>query len=76
MHLSLIICPPLRVYTLNLRFKLNKLDHLHTIVRKTSFGDWFLLYMLGQNVDSVVFKEVLEDLATLSDSKRMDSNVI
>jgi len=26
-------------------------------------GDWFLLYMLGQNVDSMIFKEVIHELA-------------
>ena len=26
-------------------------------------GDWFLLYMLGQNIDSVIFKEVVHELA-------------
>lgn len=67
-HLIVIACPPVRVYLLNLKFNLSQLDHLHTIVRRTTIGDWFLLYMLGQNVDSVVFKEILEDLASSSDS--------
>ena len=26
-------------------------------------GDWFLFYMLGQNVDSMIFKEVMHELA-------------
>ena len=24
---------------------------------KTGVGDWFLLYLLGQNIDHIVFKE-------------------
>jgi hypothetical protein len=41
-RLVIIACPPVRVYLLNLRFRLSQLDHVHTIVRKTSIGDWFL----------------------------------
>lgn len=67
-HLVLIACPPVRVYVLNMRFRLTQLEHLHTIVRKTSIGDWFLIYMLGNNVDSVIFREVIEDIACSSDA--------
>ncbi|XP_065296667.1 innexin shaking-B-like [Dermacentor albipictus] len=56
-------CPPVRVYLLNLRFRIVHLDHLHTVVRRGSLGDWFLIYMLGQNVDSIIFKEVIAEMA-------------
>ncbi|XP_013780373.1 innexin shaking-B-like [Limulus polyphemus] len=59
----LIACPPVRVYYLNFRFRTVHLDHLHTVVRRGSLGDWFLIYMLGQNIDVVIFKEVVADLA-------------
>ena len=26
-------------------------------------GDWFLLYMLGENIDSIIFRDVMGDLA-------------
>lgn len=108
-RLVIIACPPVRVYLLNMRFRLSQLDHLHMIVRRTSIGDWFLgdhnlfnfilyaifvcifclqtkhiqvilkwflqvilyptVYMLGQNIDSVVFQEVIQDLASKSDSQ-------
>lgn len=41
-RMIIIACPPVRVYLLSLRFKLGSLDHLHTIVRRMSVGDWFL----------------------------------
>lgn len=56
-------CPLVRVYLLNMRFRIVHLDHLHTVVRRGSIGDWFLIYMLGQNIDAVIFKEVLADIA-------------
>lgn len=26
-------------------------------------GDWFLLYRLGENLDSIIFRDVMQDLA-------------
>lgn len=74
-HLVLIACPPVRVYVLNMRFRLTQLEHLHTIVRKTSIGDWFLIYMLGNNVDSVIFKELVEELASSPDHSGKDERM-
>lgn len=31
--------------------------------RRLSFGDWYILYMIGSNLDGVVFKETLDLLA-------------
>ncbi|CAG2159069.1 unnamed protein product [Oppiella nova] len=72
-RLVIIACPPVRVYLLNLRFRLSQLDHLHTIVRRISIGDWFLVYMLGQNIDSVIYQEVIQDLASKTDSQPKES---
>lgn len=69
-HLVIIACPPVRVYVLNMRFRLANMTNLHTIVRKSSIGDWFLLYMLGNNIDSVVFKELVADLTTGNPDKK------
>ena len=41
-----------------LRFRLIKREVVNTLVKKSKMGDWFLFYMLGQNVDSMIFKEV------------------
>lgn len=27
-------------------------------------GDWFLLYMLGENLDTIIFRDIMTDLAT------------
>ncbi|XP_067131720.1 innexin shaking-B-like [Centruroides vittatus] len=62
-RLVIAACPPVRVYLLNMRFRVLHLDHVHTVVRRGSIGDWFLIYMLGQNIDSVIFKEVIADMA-------------
>ena len=33
------------------------------VIAKSFVGDWFLIYLLGQNIDSVIFKDVLHELA-------------
>ena len=33
------------------------------VIAKSFVGDWFLIYLLGQNIDSVIFKDVLYELA-------------
>jgi len=37
-------------------------------------GDWFLFYMLGQNVDSIIFKEVMHELARRLGHQSKDFN--
>ena len=37
-------------------------------------GDWFLFYMLGQNVDSMIFKEVMHELARRLGHQSKDFN--
>ncbi|XP_045467611.1 innexin inx1 [Harmonia axyridis] len=34
-----------------------------TITRKTDIGDWWVLYMLGTNMDSLIFKEMISELS-------------
>jgi len=33
------------------------------ISRKTDVGDWWVLYMLGDNIDPIIFREVVSELA-------------
>lgn len=62
-HLIIIACPPVRVYVLSMRFRLASLNAVAKIVRTSSVGDWFVIYMLGNNIDSIVFRDLIEDLA-------------
>lgn len=36
---------------------------METIVRRSKVGDWFLLYMLGENLDTVIYRDVMHELA-------------
>ena len=59
----IILSPRMRAYLLYIRFRLIKREVINTIVKKSKMGDWFLFYMLGQNVDSIIFQEVMHELA-------------
>lgn len=61
--LIIIACPSVRVYMLNPRFRISQLNHLYIIVRKSTIGDWFLLYLLGKNMDSYILKDIVAELA-------------
>lgn len=63
--LIIIACPSVRVYMLNIKFRMSQLDHLYLIVRKSTIGDWFLLYLVGQNMDSYILRDIIEDLAKM-----------
>ena len=56
------------------RFRLIKRDIIYTIVKKSKMGDWFLFYMLGQNVDNIIFKEVMHELARKLGHQSKDFN--
>lgn len=38
-------------------------DAIEIIVRRSKMGDWFLLYMLGENIDTVIFRDIMQDLS-------------
>ncbi len=59
----IVFSPRMRAYLLYIRFRLIKKECINVIVKKTKMGDWFLLYMLGKNIDSIIFKEVVHELA-------------
>ena len=62
-RLIIIFSPRMRAYLLFIRFRLIKKECINIIIKKTQMGDWFLLYMLGQNVDSMIYKELIHELA-------------
>ncbi|KAB0790577.1 hypothetical protein PPYR_15018, partial [Photinus pyralis] len=62
-RIIIIFSPRMRVYLLRIRYRLIRKDAIDLIVRRSKMGDWFLFYMLGENVDSVIFRDVMQELA-------------
>lgn len=60
---AVIISPAVRRNILFRRFKFKVSDGARTIVSNTKVGDFFLLHLLGQNINMVVYTDFLEELS-------------
>ncbi|PNF15700.1 Innexin shaking-B [Cryptotermes secundus] len=63
--ISIITSSKFRIYVLRKRF--GHIDHgvLAQIDRRCGIGDWFLFCMLGENLDSRIFRDVMEHLVDI-----------
>ncbi|XP_069354117.1 innexin shaking-B isoform X2 [Maniola hyperantus] len=62
-RIVIIFSPRMRVYMMRMRFRLVRRDNVDTIVRRSKMGDWYLLYILGENLDSVIFRDIMHEFA-------------
>ncbi|RZF46448.1 hypothetical protein LSTR_LSTR012523 [Laodelphax striatellus] len=62
-RLVIICCPAIRPGLLRFRNRMVAREVAEAVVRKTDIGDWWVLYMLGQNMDPLIYREVLAELA-------------
>ncbi|KAK7862572.1 hypothetical protein R5R35_004187 [Gryllus longicercus] len=60
---SIIVSPAIRRNILCRRFKFKVIEGAKAIVNNTKVGDFFLLHLLGQNINMVVYTEFLEELS-------------
>ncbi|GFQ75277.1 innexin inx2 [Trichonephila clavata] len=58
-----ILWPAARTFMLNYKCGLLDKKDLHVVMSHIKIGDWFLIYLLSKNVDSVYFKEIIHDFA-------------
>lgn len=66
---AVVAGPKLRLILLRARARLSPHTQIETIARKCQIGDWFVLYQLGKNIDPLVYKELVADLAAKLDGK-------
>lgn len=59
----IIFSPYIRAFVLRLRYRRVKRECIEMVIGKSYVGDWFLIYLMGQNIDSVIFKDVIHELA-------------
>ncbi|XP_035222705.1 innexin inx2-like [Stegodyphus dumicola] len=60
---AVILMPSVRPRMLHARCRLAFREHIAKVISQTDVGDWFFLYMLGKNLDSILFKEMMADLS-------------
>lgn len=66
---AVVAGPKLRLILLRARTRLSPPTQVETIARKCQIGDWFVLYQLGKNIDPLVYKELVAELADKLDGK-------
>jgi len=59
----IIFSPYIRAYVLRMRFRRVKKECIDAIIGRSYVGDWLLFYLLGQNIDSGAYKDVVHELA-------------
>lgn len=59
----IIFMPKLRPRLLNARNRMVPKKVAYTVSRNSDIGDWWILYMLGRNMDPLIYKEVMTELA-------------
>ena len=53
-----------------------KPECVELVMEKTAVGDWFLLYLLGQNIDHIVFKVTRMVLAVVTKAREFGLKLI
>ncbi|RWS22251.1 innexin-like protein [Leptotrombidium deliense] len=66
----IVMMPKLRVLATQSRCRLVNKEHLEHIINKLKIGDWFVLDLLGKNLNALNFRDLVETYyITLQDSK-------
>lgn len=73
-RMFIAIFPVFRPFFLHARCRIASRHEINIVLRKTNIGDWFLLYMLGKNVDPVMFKEIVSEMAKKVEPPVSDMN--
>ncbi|KAG8034515.1 hypothetical protein G9C98_007591 [Cotesia typhae] len=68
-RLAVVLLPKLRLMILRARSRISSQSEIQTISNRFQIGDWFVLYQLGKNIDPLVFKQLITDLATRFEGK-------
>ncbi|XP_065361903.1 innexin inx5-like [Calliphora vicina] len=74
--LFLIFCSPLRVQLLRTRVNYISYRQMCLILKGRSFGDWFLLYKMSLNVNSLFFHDLLLELEDTNLYKKRFTSVL
>lgn len=60
--MAIVLMPSTRETIIKKRFKFGTATSVSTLIRKTQVGDFLMLHLLGQNLNLMMFNEVLEEM--------------
>jgi hypothetical protein len=69
-RLLIIFVPSVRSKVLNARNRMVPREIAEAVTRKTDIGDWWICYMLGRNLDPLIYKDVMAELAKQIEPKK------
>ncbi|KAB0793846.1 hypothetical protein PPYR_13466 [Photinus pyralis] len=62
----LMICvPQVRVYLLMAQARYISRSHAEAIVRRLTYGDYFLVYQMGKNLNPLVYKDLIDGIGSV-----------
>ena len=64
--------PSIRPRLLNARNRMVPREIAQAVSKKTDLGDWWIIYMLGRNLDPLIFKDVIAELAKRIEPQQKD----
>uniref|UniRef100_A0A1L8E348 Innexin n=1 Tax=Nyssomyia neivai TaxID=330878 RepID=A0A1L8E348_9DIPT len=73
-RVMIMTMPALRARILNARNRMVPREVAKSISNKVDIGDWWIIYMLGRNLDPIIFKDVLTELTKNIESSKREKN--
>lgn len=67
---AVVATSKVRMILLRARSRLSSQDEIMIIANKYQIGDWFVLYQLGKNIDPLIYRKLISDLATALQGKQ------
>ena len=61
-HIAVSSLPVIREILLRTRARLAPSIRVESICRESRYGDWFILYQLGKNMDPIIFRDFINGL--------------
>lgn len=73
-RLLIIFVPSVRARVLNARNRMVPREIAVAVSKKVDIGDWWIIYMLGRNLDPIIFRDILAELAKSLPTKNKRNN--
>lgn len=61
-RINILCIPKLRHVLLSMRVGFSSRKSINKLLEKCYIGDWFILYQLSKNIDSIIFKDIVSEL--------------
>jgi len=59
---AIVSLPGLRRNLVIRKAKKNQKDHAYHLVEKANIGDWFMIFLLSRNMDTVMYNIFIEEI--------------